>query len=94
MSWANEICSGDAEERAIVLGVMNASGYAVDTWLPLLTYPVTQAPRFKRGFVFSCVAFGCQFVVTGCVVWAWRREKRRGLGKDEGDDGEVSLREA
>jgi ACS family pantothenate transporter-like MFS transporter len=33
MSWANEICSGDAEERALVLGIMNASGYAVHTWL-------------------------------------------------------------
>lgn len=76
MSWANEICSADAEERAIVLGVMNASGYAVDTWLPLLTYPVSQAPRFKRGFAFSCFAFGCQFAVTGLVAWAWRREKR------------------
>jgi len=37
MSWANEICGSDAEERALVLGIMNASGYAVHTWLPLLT---------------------------------------------------------
>lgn len=32
MSWANEICSGDAEERALVLGIMNAAGYAFNAW--------------------------------------------------------------
>lgn len=32
MSWANEICGGDAEERALVLGIMNASGYAFNAW--------------------------------------------------------------
>jgi ACS family pantothenate transporter-like MFS transporter len=37
MSWANEICGADAEERALVLGIMNASGYAFDAWVPLLT---------------------------------------------------------
>lgn len=33
MSWANEICGGDAEERALVLGIMNACGYAFNAWL-------------------------------------------------------------
>jgi ACS family pantothenate transporter-like MFS transporter len=77
MSWANEICGGDAEERALVLGIMNASSYAFNTWLPFLTYPVKQAPRFKKGFTFSTVAFVAQFGITGLVAWLWRREKRR-----------------
>ena len=76
MSWANEICSADAEERALVLGMMNASGYAVNTWLPFLTYPAIDAPRFKRGFTFSTVAYGVQFLITGVVAALWRREKR------------------
>jgi ACS family pantothenate transporter-like MFS transporter len=77
VSWANEICSSDAEERAIVLGVMNASGYAFNAWLPFLTYPVTQAPRFKRGFTYSIFAFVAQFGITWTVAALWRREKRR-----------------
>ncbi|KAH7306144.1 major facilitator superfamily transporter [Rhexocercosporidium sp. MPI-PUGE-AT-0058] len=74
MSWANEICSADAEERAIVLGIMNASGYAVNSWLPALTYPVGDAPQFKTGFRFSVVAMVVQVLVMG-VVWAARRRE-------------------
>lgn len=84
MSWANEICGGDAEERALVLGIMNASGYAFNAWLPLLTYPAKQAPRFKKGFTFSTVAFVAQFGITGLVAWLWRREKKGKL-RIEGD---------
>lgn len=77
MSWANEICGADAEERAIVLGVMNASGYAFNAWLPLLTYPVKQAPKFRKGFVYSTCAFVAQFGITGLVAWLHRWEKRK-----------------
>jgi hypothetical protein len=74
MSWANEICVADAEERAIVLGVMNASGYAFNAWLPLLTYPAQQAPRFKKGFIYSTIAFVAQFGITGLVAFLHNRE--------------------
>jgi ACS family pantothenate transporter-like MFS transporter len=76
MSWANEICGGDAEERALVLGIMNASGYAFNAWLPILTYPAVQAPRFKKGFIFSTAAFGAQFLITGLVAWLQRRDAK------------------
>jgi len=77
MSWANEICSGDAEERAIVLGLMNAAGYAFNAWLPLLTYPQVDSPRFKKGFIYSTVIFIAQFGITGLVAWLQRREIRK-----------------
>ncbi|KAL2068640.1 hypothetical protein VTL71DRAFT_14977 [Oculimacula yallundae] len=87
MSWANEICGSDAEERAIVLGVMNAGGYAVNAWLPLLTYPVRDAPRFRKGFTYSVVAMVGQVGVMGGVWalkrWEDRRRRRRG---DEGEE--------
>ncbi|PPJ52275.1 hypothetical protein CBER1_10276 [Cercospora berteroae] len=53
MSWANEICGADAEERSIVLGLMNSFGYAFNAWLPLLTYPQVDAPVFRKGFIWS-----------------------------------------
>lgn len=77
MSWANEICGADAEERAIVLGIMNASGYAFNAWLPLLTYPVLDAPRFKKGFIYTTCAFVAQFLITWTVWWLWRREGKQ-----------------
>ncbi|TAQ85851.1 hypothetical protein B7494_g5814 [Chlorociboria aeruginascens] len=77
MSWANEICGSDAEERALVLGIMNASGYAFNAWLPMLTYPAVDAPRFKKGFWFSTAAFIAQFIITTTVWWLQRRDNRR-----------------
>ena len=85
MSWANEICGGDAEERALVLGIMNASGYAFNAWLPILTYPAIQAPRFRKGFTFSTIAFLAQFGITGLVAWLWRWEKNRNATREEED---------
>lgn len=76
LTWANEICGADAEERSLVLGIMNASGYAVNAWLPLLTYPVKDAPRFRKGFIYSTCMFMAQFGVTGLVAGLWRREVR------------------
>ena len=35
-AWANEICAGSAEERAIVLSSMNTIGNTFGAWIPLL----------------------------------------------------------
>ena len=35
-SWANEICAADAEERALVISVINTVGNTFGAWLPLL----------------------------------------------------------
>lgn len=77
MSWANEICGGDAEERALVIGIMNAMGYAFNAWVPYLTYPQVESPRFRKGFIYSSAAFVAQFGATGLVWTLWRRETRR-----------------
>lgn len=86
MSWANEICGSDAEERALVLGIMNASGYAFHAWLPLLTYPVKDAPRFKKGFTYSCFAYTAQLGITGLVAWSQRLESKRRLQEVDGSE--------
>ncbi|CZR68652.1 related to transporter protein [Phialocephala subalpina] len=91
MSWANEICGADAEERAIVLGVMNASGYAFNAWLPLLTYPVKQAPKFRKGFVYSTCAFVAQFGITGTVAWLHRWEKKKRSLRELGPEPEEEV---
>ncbi|KAF7535687.1 hypothetical protein G7054_g5163 [Neopestalotiopsis clavispora] len=81
MSWANEICGADAEERAVVLGVMNALGYAFNAWVPLLTYPQVDAPAFHKGFVYTTVMFGAQGVITAVVAYMYKRDQRRGRGE-------------
>ncbi|KKY21995.1 putative pantothenate transporter liz1 [Phaeomoniella chlamydospora] len=88
MSWANEICGGDAEERAIVIGVMNSLGYAFNAWVPLLTYPQVEGPKFRRGFAFSTGAFIAQGAITAIVAYYWSRERK--ASKKEEDVTEVS----
>ncbi|KAJ4386426.1 hypothetical protein N0V93_009321 [Gnomoniopsis smithogilvyi] len=87
MTWANEICGADAEERAIVLGIMNAAGYAFNAWLPLLTYPTVDAPRFKKGFTYSTVAFLAEGIMTW-TVWLLARGERRKKQKAEIEEEE------
>ncbi len=89
MSWANEICGADAEERAIVIGIMNSLGYAFNAWVPLLTYPQVDSPTFRRGFVFSTCAFAAQAVITATVAYLHDREQRRAGGGRTAADEEV-----
>ncbi|KAL4787103.1 major facilitator superfamily domain-containing protein [Aspergillus varians] len=59
-TWANEINTGNAEERALTISSMNGLFYATNSFLPLLIYPQTMAPKFERGYpatlAFSLVA--------------------------------------
>ncbi|KAI5479119.1 MFS transporter [Pseudohyphozyma bogoriensis] len=49
-AWINEICHEDAQERAFIVGAVNAMFYMVNTWLPILIFPQVDAPRFRKGF--------------------------------------------
>ena len=94
ISWANEICTAAAEERALVIGIMNSMGYAFNAWLPLLTYAAKEAPRFKKGFIFSTVAYVAQFGITGLVAWLWRREKARKAKLEETEARQMEVLDA
>lgn len=87
MSWANEICGADAEERAIVIGIMNSMGYAFNAWVPLLTYPQVDAPKFRKGFIFSVCAFVAQGAITGTVAYMQKRDAKK-LDKETAADEE------
>lgn len=62
-TWANEVCAGNNEERAIVISSMNGFQYAVAAWLPILIFPQTMAPTFRYGFTST---FG--FVIVGLAL--------------------------
>lgn len=93
MSWTNEICGADAEERAIVIGIMNSMGYAFNAWVPLLTYPQVDSPRFRKGFISSTVLFGAQGIITAIVAFMYRRDQKKNNRRDDapgiGDEGGV-----
>ena len=64
-SWANEICTDDTEERAIVLATMNTMVGVMATWLPLIVWQQVEAPRYRKGFITaSCMgAVGLVLIV-------------------------------
>ncbi|KAH7324276.1 pantothenate transporter liz1 [Stachybotrys elegans] len=49
-TWANEVNVGNAEERALTISSMNGLFYATASFLPILIFPQTMAPKFERGF--------------------------------------------
>jgi hypothetical protein len=53
-SWANEVCAGDNEERAVVISSMNGFQYAVAAWLPIVIFPQTMAPDFRKLSIAAC----------------------------------------
>ncbi|CAK4031078.1 pantothenate transporter liz1 [Lecanosticta acicola] len=89
-TWANEICAGDNEERAIVISSMNGFQYAVAAWLPILIFPQTMAPTFRYGFpsTFGFVIAGLLAVVAIQALHSrdLRRSKRLShISEDEGE---------
>jgi len=62
-SWANILTTGDTQVRALTLAIMNSCGAALSTIIQQFLYPVTDAPRFSKGFKAS-LGFVC-----GMCVW-------------------------
>ncbi|RDW87461.1 hypothetical protein BP5796_03155 [Coleophoma crateriformis] len=78
-TWANEICASDNEERAIVISSMNGLQYAVAAWLPIVIFPQTESPTFRRGFP-ATFGFVIAALICVCVIqWLAVRERKMGL---------------
>ena len=73
----SEITGGDAEERSIVLALMDALAYSQSAWVPYLTYPANAAPKFHNGYIASIAFFVAQFGITGLVWWMHQRDLRK-----------------
>lgn len=59
-SWMADVTAHDFQLRAITTGFMNSWDFAFVTWWPLIFYPVTDAPHYKKGYIAS--------LVTGALV--------------------------
>lgn len=63
-------------------------GWTFFSWYNVVVFPVTEAPRFKRGFAASIcliVFYTCLFV-TGYLLW--QRDIKRGFYERDSDDAE------
>ena len=54
-SWMADVTNHDFQLRAITTGFMNSFDFAFVTWWPLIFYPVTDAPNYRKGYIASLV---------------------------------------
>lgn len=59
-SWMADVTAHDVQLRAITTGFMNSFDFAFVTWWPLIFYPVTDAPNYRKGYIAS--------IVTGSLI--------------------------
>ncbi|KAK5658150.1 hypothetical protein OQA88_2123 [Cercophora sp. LCS_1] len=90
MTWANEICTDDTEERALVLATMNTMVGVVGTWLPLIVWQQIEAPKYHKGFV-TATSLGavCLFLVP-LIKWLQDKEAVKRRFRLEARDDESS----
>ncbi|KAJ3882379.1 pantothenate transporter liz1 [Lentinula edodes] len=76
-TWANELLADDNELRALTISSMNGLQYSVAAWLPIVIFPQTMAPTFRRGFpgTFGLVIAGL-IIIFGIKLLADRDERR------------------
>ncbi|KAL4950731.1 major facilitator superfamily domain-containing protein [Aspergillus filifer] len=97
MSWAHEICSGDNEERALVIGSMNEMAYVFQAWLPQVVWQQVDAPKYRKGFitgtVMSVILIFTTFATRALQHWEDGkkiREQNRELAGDAEGNGSGS----
>jgi ACS family pantothenate transporter-like MFS transporter len=52
-SWMADVTAHDFQLRAITTGFMNFFDFAFVTWWPLIFYPVTDAPNYRKKYIAS-----------------------------------------
>lgn len=75
------IMKDDNEARAFTTGAMMTIGWAFFSWYNVVVFPVTESPRFARGFTASIclITIYMSLFIVGYIFW--QRDIRNGLYK-------------
>ncbi|PMD56541.1 putative pantothenate transporter [Hyaloscypha bicolor E] len=66
-SWMADVTAHDFQLRAITTGFMNSFDFGFSTWWPLIFYPVTDAPNYRKGYIASIIT-GALIIPTVLVI--------------------------
>ncbi|KAL2826748.1 pantothenate transporter [Aspergillus pseudoustus] len=69
LSWAQEICSDDNEERALVVATMNTMSHVLQAWLPQIVWQQVDAPQYRSGYISSAAMAVALIVMVWAVRW-------------------------
>jgi ACS family pantothenate transporter-like MFS transporter len=92
-SWMADVTAHDFQLRAITTGFMNSFDFAFVTWWPLIFYPVTDAPNYKKGYIASIVTGSLIIPLVLVITYLEKQGMQKGqLGRkfddDETEEGE------
>ncbi|KAL3421069.1 putative h+-pantothenate symporter [Phlyctema vagabunda] len=86
-SWMADVTAHDLQLRAITTGFMNSFDFAFVTWWPLIFYPVTDAPHYRKGYIASLVVGILVIPFIGLIAFLERRSRVKGtIGRNFDDD--------
>ncbi|KAJ5934834.1 pantothenate transporter [Penicillium verhagenii] len=89
-SWMADVTSHDFQLRAITTGFMNSFDFAFVTWWPLIFYPATDAPNFRKGYIASLVTGALTLPFIALITYLEKRDTARGIiGRVKADDSDV-----
>ncbi|KAK2026427.1 major facilitator superfamily transporter [Colletotrichum zoysiae] len=90
-SWMADLTAHDLQLRAITTGFMNSFDFAFVTWWPLIFFPVTDAPNYRKGYIASLVTGALTVPVILLIAFLEKRGRRNGTLGSVGDgDAEVA----
>ncbi|KAJ5631170.1 pantothenate transporter [Penicillium longicatenatum] len=78
-SWMADVTSHDFQLRAITTGFMNSFDFAFVSWWPLIFYPATDAPDFRKGYIASLVTGTLTLPFIAIIAYLERRDTARGI---------------
>ncbi|KAJ5109170.1 pantothenate transporter [Penicillium angulare] len=78
-SWMADVTSHDFQLRAITTGFMNSFDFAFVSWWPLIFYPATDAPHFRKGYIASLVTGALTLPFIGIIAYLEKRDTARGI---------------
>ncbi|KAJ5281128.1 pantothenate transporter [Penicillium angulare] len=78
-SWMADVTSHDFQLRAITTGFMNSFDFAFVSWWPLIFYPATDAPHFRKGYIASLITGALTLPFIGIIAYLEKRDTARGI---------------
>lgn len=63
VTWASEVCTSSAEQRAIVIGVMETLAFTFAAWVPLFIFDTGEAPQFRIGYKMAAMFFALEIIL-------------------------------
>lgn len=88
-SWMADVTAHDFQLRAITTGFMNSLDMAFSIWWPLIFFPATDAPDFRKGYIASLITGALTLPFIGVIAYLEKRDRTKGaIGMVEFDESQ------